>query len=569
MQRDFDPDYNKHTGGKVDLYVRGNNQAVVTDTFAFTFDIANNIQFVIVGNPANLTFRALDSRLTANNPIAEMLDEPVLGYEFRNATTGESFDLTGVTITRYDTIQLSTSVDQPDVDLGDVVFGDYRFRTGEEFVLPRQPVVSVTSVTGTVSGSLPSDGYSFVRADSPLQTGGSSRAQDYVIITETTTSTGITVPSGETTDVTSEPHVLIGERIEYLDNLGAQPLSINVYNSTRTVQYKGPNDPSLAPDFTIVSGTQTTPVGIKRTPTSTIGTGTQVVVDYSHEENFVVEYVVNNLPGLVQDQIDEMRHVDADVLVKGTVRVPINITATIILQRTVQQETVDPSIRAALAQFFDGLRLGTPVRQSDIIGILERTSGVSHVITPLTLLARGEDAPIIRETLATNQPGDVTYLAGDPLDPISTPRVSVYLVSESLTAATTDGGGPANLYRAVYEDDVEMELQAIRPETIGSSSGKAYIIGTDGLVIEGFSDDTTLEAEFPTANSQEIEAVRKSRTANRIMVSVSVDDAPSNHEYFVTYYASSENTGVRDIEPGPIEELVVGELIFTYEEDRA
>ena len=568
MQRDFDADFGKHTGGKVDIYIRGQNLATVTDTFAFTFETREDIQFVIVGNPKDLVFRAQDPSLTVDNPIVEVLDDAEVGFQFRNATTGEVFDLTDVQIVRFDTIQLSTVLNQPDVDFGDVVFGDYRFRSSNEFVLPRQPVRFINTVSGTESGALPTEGFSLVRSDSPLRTGNSTLATDFVLIVQVTDDTGVSVPSGDLIDVDNELHVLVGETVEFLDNLGANPLTIKVFNLDRTVQFKGPEDPSGVPDFAIIRGTQTTPVGIRRTPTSAITTGQQIVVDYRHDENFTVEYVVNNVPRLAQESIDESRHADADVIAKETVQVPLNISATVFLQQTVQQDQADSLIRANFQLFFDGLRLGVPVRQSDIIGVIESTGGVSHVVTPLSLMVRGEGAPILREQLSTTVSEDVIYVAGDPDDPISTPTVSVFLVREPMTAATSTGGGPVNEFRGVFEDDAELVLQIIRPETLGSAPGRAFIIGNDGLNIPGLTDDTTLQAEFPTASNTEIEAVRRTRTQNRIMISVSVDDNPINHDYFVTYFVAAENNGVRDIEPGPVEQLVPGELLFIFEEDR-
>ena len=132
-----------HKGGKVDVWVQGSNLATMTDTFAFMFEIANDFQFEIVGDPGGYLFRAADPLLTAASPIVEMLNYPASGYSFTNVTTGEVFDLTGVTYPTYDTIQLSTLVPQPEVTLTDVCLGSYRRRVASEYTLPRQPVSSI------------------------------------------------------------------------------------------------------------------------------------------------------------------------------------------------------------------------------------------------------------------------------------------------------------------------------------------------------------------------------------------------------------------------------------------
>ena len=568
MQRDFFPELNRHLGGKVDIYIKGRNDAVVTDNFAFTFEIAENIQFTILGDPKNLEFKAQDPDLNALNPIIEMLEDPAIGFEFRNASTGEVFDLKDVTITSFNTIELSKEISQPNVDLTDVVFGDYRFRTGEKFVFLRQPVTSLTRVTGSISGVLPDESFTLVRTSSPLQEGSSIKAEDFLQIVGTTTSLGNSIPSGELIDIESESHVLIGESTDFLNNLGANSLTIEVFNFDRTVKFRGPNDSSGSSDFLIELGNQTEPVGIRRSSTTNIETGQQVLVDYRHEENFSVEYVINNIPAIVQSDLERNRHTTADVLAKQTVLVPINITATILIESTASKAAVDSTVRADIALFLDGLKFGISVHQSDIIGIMELVDGVSHIVTPLTQLVRSGGAPILRENLITSQNGDIQYIAGDPIDPISTSTVSVFLLNEPLTAATDNGGGPLNEFRAVYEDDIELNLQVVRPETMGSAVGNAFIIGNDGLSIPEFSDDDTLREQNPLATDLELEQIRKDLTANRVMVSVSVDDSPLNHIYSVTYIASDENEGVRDIEPGPLEELTVGTLVFIYEEVR-
>ena len=226
MQRDLDSE-GVHRGGKVDVWVQGSNTATITDPFAFAFDIAQDIQFEVQGDPADLIFVAIDPTLSAESPIVELLDYPDAGYEFRNASTGEVFDLTGYQITNFNTVQLSREVDQPSVTFADVVLGSYRRRSGNRFVFPRQPVSSVASVVGVVSGELPTQAWEVVYPDAPLQLGRSSLASAFVDITGYTNELGEQVPSGDLITVTDEPHVLVGLYPEFLDNLGANFLTIN------------------------------------------------------------------------------------------------------------------------------------------------------------------------------------------------------------------------------------------------------------------------------------------------------------------------------------------------------
>jgi uncharacterized phage protein gp47/JayE len=563
MQRDLDS-AGVHRGGKVDVWVQGQNLATVTDTYAFSFQIAQDIQFEIIGSPANLIFRAVDPLLSEDNPIVEMLDYPDAGYTFRNASTGLTFDLTNVAILSYDTIQLSTAVVQPSVDLTDVVLGSYRRRVGNTFPLPRQPVSSVVSVVGVSSGSIPDTNFFLTHPDSPLGYGRSTLAHDYLSITSYTDSNGSIVPSGDLTPVIGEQHVLIGNYPEYVDNLGAVFLTVKVLNADRSVQYRGPDDPSGISDYTIILGSQTTPLAIQRVEGGAIANGATVQVDYSHDENFTVTYQTNLIVSVTQDAIEANRHATADVVVKDAIPVPLDLEATVVLNQGADKGQADQAVRTNLTNFIQNLRLGDPIRQSDVIDIIERTSGVSYVVVPLSKLVRGEGSQVVRETLTTDLASEVTQIPS-----LSTESVLVWLIEQALTAATTNGGGPDTDFRSVDQDDVAMDLLPGTAQllALGLATGRAFIIGSGGAVIQGLSDDATLLLRgYTTSASRQTERLRL--TANHVLVSVLPSDSPVNHDYTVTYIVGADS-GAKDIDPGAAEYMTVGAMTFTYDEDSA
>jgi hypothetical protein len=560
MQRDLDT-AGVHKGGKVDVWVQGENIATVTDTFAFSFEIAQDVQFEVL-NITTLIFRALDPTLSESNPIVAMLDDVAIGYEFRNASTGASFDLTGVTILTYNTIQLSISIVQPSVDLTDVVLGSYRRQAGRRFILPRQPVAEITSVVGTVSGTLPTEAYLLVRPDAPLATGRSALASGYLQIDGYTDSTGTTIPTGGTTVVTGESHVLIGQYQEFVDNLGADYLSIVVKSSDGVITYAGPNDPSGLPDYQITLGTQTSAVSITRTNASTIANGATVLVSYLHDENFTVTYTTNLIVSLTQDAVDAKKHATADVIVKEAVPVPLDIEATVVLVQGRDSGSVDTTLRTNLANFFNNLRLGDAVRQSDIIDVIERTGGVSYVLVPLTKLVRQANSTVVRETLSTATVSESTLLAS-----LTTNEAIVYILTQELSAATVDGGGGVSDFKGVFQDDIALDLliAAASLASLGATAGLSYIIGSTGRSIEGFSDDATLSAQgFTTAANKQ--ARRVELTANRILVSMTPGDSPTEHRYATTYVVGADS-GAKNIDPGAAEYCEGGEFTFTYDED--
>lgn len=558
MQRDFGTD-GQHKGGKVDIWVLGTQLNRVSDSFAFSFRIARDVQFEVFGNPNDLVFRAVSPEVSETSPIIEMLDIDEFGYGFRNDSTGQFFDLTDVQILSYNTIQLSADVNQPTVSLLDLLRGDIRFRESNRYVFPRQPATFVASLTGEVTGTVGINSFALYENSSPLQSGRSSGAGDYLQLIDDGSTT---IPSAQPLTVTDETVVILGEYPEYLGRLGVNPLTIRVYSEDRTIQYVSPFDPAGSPDYTILDPTDlTTPVAIQRTETGNITSGETLSIDYAYDENFTVAYDTDFLVTAVQDTIDSMKHLTADVLVKRSVPVPIDITATIVLNRGSDPAVVRSRIQTNLVNYIGGLGLGGRLRRSDAIGVVEATEGVSYVVVPLTKMVRAENSLVVREALTTDQASDAVLIPA-----WSTDAGQVYLLTDPLANATTTGGGPSNLFRGVFQTDIELELQIVSPDRLGEGSRRAFIVGSGGLSIPGYSDDATLtSAGFSTDSTREEERIRL--TANRVLVSLGLGETPQDYDYSATYIVG-EDSGDKNIEPGPVEYPTLGLLDLTFDEDR-
>jgi len=571
MMRDRN-DAGRHVGGKVDIYLRGESEAKVTDSFAFSFQTREAQQFEPVGDLASLRFRAVDPALSEDNPLIEMLDLADLGLVFENASKSLVFDLTGVQYVAYNQIQLDAAANDPTShDLDDVYQGSYRYRTSNKFVLTRQPVIEVTRFEGTQTGVVVEGIYDLFRASDPLELGRSTDAGDFVQVTEPLESTGSTIPSSTPITVTGEEHTML-DGIEYLDNLGANFMTVRVWNDDRTIEYNGPlsNDTR---DFTFIDGDEVTPLGVQLTDGSRIDEGETVLVDYSHDENFTVSYTSNAVVRVTQAAIDSDSHITADAIAKWAVQVPVDITTTIVLLPNTVEATVDSGARTALARLFGVLGLGTALRQSDVIRALDAVVGVSYVVTPLAKMVRGDSAQVVREAVSTDTDSDAVLVTA-----WSSPTVSVYLLHNALDAATTNAGGERKEFRGVFEDEVRLVHHEVAPNVNGfplrGATGGSFIIGNDGLNIPGVSDNTTIAADFVLpADADEKEAeilrIRKMLTANRLLVSYipggEIPDTPKLHDYTATYVVMGDE-GVKNIEPGPIEHLVVGDLNFIYDE---
>jgi len=276
--------------------------------------------------------------------------------------------------------------------------------------------------------------------------------------------------------------------------------------------------------------------------------------------------------------VDTAKHLTADVVTKDAIPVPVDITGTVVVQNTSNRSVtipqVDGLVRTALEQFFTALTIGEPVRQSDILNVLDDVTGVSYVVTPLTKMVAGDDAQIVREGVpSTSSTTDFLHITQ-----WSTPTVNTYLLLNHLNWATSDAGGSETEARGVFANEERMEHQESRPNVSGvplkKGAGRAFIIGSEGLYIPGYSDDATLEARFvfdsdPDVKAQQIDAKRQELTQNRILVTLETGASatlPSDYDFTVTYIVSG-STGVANVEPGPAEYLVTGTIDFSYDQD--
>lgn len=573
MVRDFDPTTGKHSGGLVDIWVRGENLATVTDDFAFTFEIVQDGQFEPVGALSDLQFRAVG--VTEDNPLIEMLDNPAWGFEFRDETTGKVFDLTDVVVVPPNGIRLSADHNTSQgIALTDVFRGSYRFRTSDKHVFTRQPVSSIVSLQGdpSQSGTISLSVYRLFPGSPPLMEGRSVESGDYVqVVAPLAAEAGVVIPSGNPITVTGEEHIIL-EGTEYLNFLGINGVTVRVYNGDRSVEYYGPYHPeslTVQQDFEFVSENGDTPLGIRLTTGSRITEGDLVIVDYEHDENFVVTYLTNSLVGATQESIDASRHATANCLVKDAIPVGVDIQATIVMVRGKDRDTVDSNIRTDLSRYFGSLFLGQSVYQSDIIGRIEALTDVSHVVTPFTKLAKSDGSLVIREQLPTDRVG-VDFLH---ISAWSTNLVDVYLLLTPLESGTIDGGGEFNESRGVYINYVTQTLYNSAPNQNGvplkNSAGGAFIIGNGGLYIPGYSDDATLAVKYPLATADELAGYREQITQRRVLIALSKGSMPTSDDLYEVDYVVYGDTGVKNIEPGSMEYLVLGNLEFLYDEEPA
>ncbi len=510
MIRDYDPVRQKHVGGKVDVYIQGRRPRQVSDQIAFSFQSIISSQgaqpgetFTII-NVASFQFKTTNTRVTAHTPIFEVT-------RVYNATRAAEYDISGYQIIGDgDTIDLDETK-STNVFVGlasdDVIKVDYKFRSSDTFILERQPVNEIISVTGQLSGLLTTANWELVKLQDPLEEGNSTIAKDSIRIMFANN-----LPLTEFQTITEEPHVIILGKPEPLDYLGADPESIVVRNVDKTIRYVN------TVDFRIDPGTDTEATTIIMIESGSMVNGQQILVDYNAIENFVITYSTNELLSLVQVELDLMKHACADAIAKESVENRVDLALTIVPKSGVRDFTsLTSQITTSIANFINQLGVGKSLTQSDVDHQIRKIADVDYVVLPFGRMVKADDSFIVRDDIGNAQ--FEIYNEGLVKSYITTAVVLSY--------GTVDHGGPENLFKGIFEDTIALTLQD-DPLDVSGGAGRGYI-----------QDD------------------------GRIVVSTKDGQLPDIKNYQVAYYVYGEE-GSEDINVTLIESLRIGTLTIVY-----
>ena len=511
MERDWDDLRQMHIGGKVDVYIQGEILTEISARIAFVYPH-------IIDEPATIQ-NVLMFAFEVTNPSVTV-DTPILSVsKVRNLSRLADYDLTGYTIVDGTIIDLDET-NPANLAIGldslDTIEVTYIYQPKVEYIPPNQPVIEITDVTGEVSGDL-NNNYNFYKEQDPLWYGDSTLAQDRVELFFYAGKPTSTIQS------TTEDIILEGEERVDLSKVGVYEETIIVKDQAGSTTFL------LDQDYKIVAGDFETATQIYRLANGAISSGELVKVSYDHAENVIVKYTHNTLLDEVQQDLEEMRHATADVLVKQAAKAGIALEATAVIDPAGDRDGIDSAIRTRLTRYAAGASVGSPAFQGDVIAIIENTSGVIHtVLNPsLAKMVRADNTRVFREVVTPTW--QFFYLD----------VVNVYITTATVLAfKTIDGGGrkeqigtgPGFIYRHVriYENNEELTMVDSEGE-VGRAAGQGFIKG-DG----------------------------------RLVVSTTDGADPSTHSYQVTYYVYGE-TGAYDIFPADFEylELDVLEIVLT------
>lgn len=508
--------------GCVDIWIRGSSLATVTDVFAPTFQIHRDSLFIPIGDESLYLFK-LDSGQT----IASMLNDNTIGLGLRNNSTNEYFDLTGYTIVDNVYIQLNVAIQTVSYSMSDVITGDWQEPISEKITLARQPVSSVLSVVDEDGVALiQNTDWVFYKKEDPLRTGNSRASTSYVEL--------LNITDYEMRNITDESVTFTGFYRYQITKKGVDIYSIVVESSNGLTTYK--SSFKANPDYLIevVNGI----TYLTRTTASTITDGQTVVLSYQYAKNHVITYQTNLIVQSVQNKIDSNKHLTADVLVKECTEVPIDIKGNIVIRRGSIASTVDQNLRASLSVFFNGIGLGGTFRISDVIRLIDETTGVSYVDVPLNKLAVAQNTLILREI--------ITPVTKRDLNELSSNAVAVYLIDTELFNKVVDGLGGGDQAR-IYGNDKEFTLlDSTDRLNAPLSAYTASFIGSSNLVI-GLNTITD--------------------SANKIMVAIPRTESIFDYTFELNYFTDNNDGVIQNVGISIFSYFVPGTFSFTYKED--
>lgn len=500
MMRDIDPLRLVHTFGMVDIYVHGSKQTTVSEVFGFSY-ATNRGEQALIQSVELFHFRTLNPDVTYEKPIYDVM-------EVTNVTRSASYDLTGLQIINDGQV-IDLDEDLPgNVSIGlspsDIIMVSYRYRESNPYVFLKQPVESIVSVEGEISGALTSANYELRKLEDPLQFGNSTSSSDQMKLIFANNK-----PSGEVLQITDEPVFLFAENYNTLQRYGIDTDTITVTDNVNAQTY------IRDIDYVIKKGSSNTPTTIRRTFDSSIPSGSTVFVDYISGENVTVRYNVNSLLDDVQTRIDKMRHLTADVVVKGAIKTFIDLDMKVVIEEGSDQTSIDRKIRTQVAKLLRDKQIGESVYQSDVIHAVEGINGVSHVVVPFTKMVKANNSYVILESYS------------GLFNLFQTSNNTSYKSVGKLNWSTGDSGGSEKLFKGVFENDIPLNMVSSASE-VSEQSGRSFI-DSDGYLYV----------------SPKLGSISNSRIS--------------------CTYVVQDATGARDIQFSEIEYGAVGTLTITFD----
>jgi uncharacterized phage protein gp47/JayE len=511
MMRDFDQESSRHIGGKVDIYIKGNQDVQFIDQVAFKYEYSTDSYGNKVGEQFYIV-NASEFRIRSRNPKVTSLSPIVSVSRVRNITRNKDYDLQDIDITGDgDTLILEKNFQNNSIGMAtlDVIEVNYLYRSSNSIVLINQPVGRIVSVTSSQGVLVDPAKYTIVKLEDPLQNGNSSIAKDSV---KFFFSENDNIP--EFITISEEPHTLLLDSPARLIMKGVDISTIVVAPES---DLESPYIRDV--DYSITVGDEAAYTYINLLPNSKIRHGDEVLVSYQASENFNITYVHNGLIDQVQEKANRMKHACADTIVKQAVHNYADISFRVVRKTGVDYSLVKSRIQTVVANYVSGLKLGEGLTQGGLISIVQGVDGVKEIKVPLIRMMKRNSSFIPLDSLG--------YLQFEIYQKTSANGVTSYRsVKSVLKYRTSDGGGDPNLFSGIYEDNILLTRCSVAGD-VSKGIGRSYI-QSDGKIIVSTTDGLPPQSKFYKA-------------------------------FYYTYYPADANP-VEDLETSEIEYLDIDSL---------
>ena len=285
-------------------------------------------------------------------------------------------------------------------------------------------------------------------------------------------------------------------------------------------------------------------------------------VSYFTNEIFTT---ITGYPGYiaqVANAIEIMRHAAADVVVKGMIKNPVDITMTVELSPAAAVQALDSSIRTAIGVALDNAQ--GRLTQSEIIRQIKSIAGVTNIQIPLTRFAKGDGAYIVGQVL----PVGTAWTAIPTLPYFSNyalPASAFITSSPVLTDSTLPSGGLTDAFAGLlYEGDSYTRCLSLQELVAKSSSlhasgskataGNFYIFGANDPADPSGLYAGCVAVDFSTYFSTSV---------TQGGMSAFSPFSPTYLAFRVTYEVWNE-TGFKDLVLSPTEYLTSGIITIDY-----
>lgn len=231
-----------------------------------------------------------------------------------------------------------------------------------------------------------------------------------------------------------------------------------------------------------------TQVSISRISSGNIKDNTYLNVYYTYADELDISYIYNAQVGQLTSELENFAHAGSDFLVKSLAPSAVDIKAIVYLFDLSTKDTVDIGIRNGIISYVNQLDIGVGLYESDIVRIIDASTGVRNVKVKLSQLSLADSEVSYMEKI--DRSFFTEYAQGN---------VTTYYSPSSITNGNGDSerllkyvpqpnGGTLDKEKSIFVDNVKYEL-VNSPREVSEEKGLAHISSSGSLFIS-FIDET-------------------------------------------------------------------------------